>query len=161
METILAIDPGTTDSAFVLWDGDQIIQKGIIPNKSMHQFITKEHCDFVAVEMVASYGMAVGKDVFETVVWIGKYLRDAEIQRLPNAKIYRKDVKMFQCQSMRAKDSNIRQALIDKFGKPGTKKEPNPVYNDSTVKVSKDIWSALAIADYAKNTFGQKRLVIK
>ena len=49
---------------------------------------------------------------------------------------------------MRAKDSNIRQALIDKYGKPGTKKDPNLFYNDSEQKVSKDIWSALAVLDY-------------
>ena len=52
---------------------------------------------------------------------------------------------------MRAKDSNIRQALIDIYGKPGTKKEPNEFYNDSKVKMAKDIWSALAILDYIKS----------
>ena len=41
--------------------------------------------------------------------------------------IYRKEEKMNICHTMRAKDSNIRQALIDRFGEVGTKKNPRLV----------------------------------
>lgn len=76
--------------------------------------------------MIASYGMPVGKEVFDTCVWIGRFQQIA----LPNADtkfIYRKDEKMNICHSMKAKDSNIRQALIDRFGEVGTKKNPRLV----------------------------------
>jgi len=70
--------------------------------------------------------MPVGKEVFDTCVWIGRFQQIA----LPNVDtkfIYRKDEKMNICNSMKAKDSNIRQALIDRFGAVGTKKNPRLV----------------------------------
>lgn len=89
--------------------------------------------------MIASYGMAVGAEVFETCVWIGRFMQahpDLNMHR-----IKRGDVKMHLCHSMRAKDANIRQALIDRLGAPGTKKNPGKTYG-----VSGDVWAALAVA---------------
>lgn len=51
------------------------------------------------------------------------------------------EVKKHLCHNGAAKDSNIRQALIDRFGPPGVKKEPGILYG-----VKKDIWAAMAIA---------------
>ncbi|KHD34036.1 hypothetical protein NL50_18035, partial [Clostridium acetobutylicum] len=60
--------------------------------------------------------------------------------------IYRKDEKMNLCHSMKANDSTITQALVDRFaygvrnhGK-GTKKEPGWFYG-----FKKDIWQAYAV----------------
>lgn len=77
--------------------------------------------------MIASYGMAVGKEVFETCVWIGRFIEIARFKNIEVEYIYRKDEKMNLCNSMKAKDSNIRQALIDRFGEVGTKKNPRLV----------------------------------
>ena len=77
--------------------------------------------------MIASYGMAVGKDVFETCIWIGRFTELARLQNIEVEYIYRKDEKINLCNSMKAKDSNIRQALIDRFGEVGTKKDPRLV----------------------------------
>jgi hypothetical protein len=96
-----------------------------------------EECHLV-IEMVASYGMPVGKEIFETVLAIGQMV---EAWRGQHTLIYRKDVKMHLCGSMKAKDSNIRQALIDRHGEPGTKNSPGATYG-----ISKDVWSALAVA---------------
>lgn len=85
----------------------------------------------MAIEMIASYGMPVGKEVFDTCVWIGRFIEDMNC--IPQDRItvteyiYRKDEKMNICHSMKAKDSNIRQALIDRFGVVGTKKNPRLV----------------------------------
>jgi len=98
----------------------------------------------LAIEMVASYGMAVGREVFETCVWIGRFQQAwhaPEAVRL----IYRRDVKLHLCGSARAKDSNIRQAVIDLLGPPGTKREPGPTYG-----VRSHAWSALAVAVTAR-----------
>ena len=53
----------------------------------------------------------------------------------------RKDIKMNLCNTTRAKDSNIRQALIDRFGVPGTKKSPGMMYG-----LHKDMIQAFAVA---------------
>ena len=56
-------------------------------------------------------------------------------------RVFRMAVKMHLCHSAKAKDANIRQALIDRLGPPGTKKAPGPTYG-----VTSHAWPALAIA---------------
>jgi hypothetical protein len=97
--------------------------------------------DLCACEMIASYGMAVGKEVFETCVWIGRFV---EIAYEPVQLVYRRDVKLHLCHSPRAKDANVRQALIDRLGPQGTKKNPGPTYG-----MKSHLWAALAVAVYA------------
>jgi len=157
---ILAIDPGTTKSAYVVyeWSGHAIgsvFAHGIYNNEDMLSVIATTPHDHLAIEMVASYGMAVGKTVFETCVWIGRFIQKDSQQWLnpPSdgwyTKIYRKDVKMHLCGSLRAKDANVRQAIIDRYpatggGKTpqvGTKSKPGPLYG-----VSNDVWAALGVA---------------
>jgi hypothetical protein len=142
MPRILAIDPGPVESAFVHYDG-AIGEVGKISNEAMREKLYSYQYrlgpSVVVIEMIASYGMPVGVDVFETCVWIGRFM---EIFGANYAhRITRGEVKMHLCHSMRAKDANIRQALIDKFGPPGTKKNPGKTYG-----ISGDVWAALAVA---------------
>jgi len=151
---ILAIDPGNAKSAFAVVDRTEgvirVVGHRIVPNEEMLEIIKNpvglcgaefapiRHC---VIEMIQSFGMAVGAEVFETVFWIGRFYEAWPKTLGMNAhRVFRKDVKMHLCHSMRAKDPNIRQALIDKLGPAGTKKEPGPTYG-----VSKDVWSALAV----------------
>lgn len=147
---ILAIDPGNVESAYVILDErKEIIEKGKLFNQQMLELVTHYACllsgptkiDVTVVEMVASYGMAVGKEVFETVFWIGRFYQAFAERGNRCERMYRMQVKMHLCNDSRAKDGNIRQALIDKLGPPGTKKSPGPTFG-----VSADIWAALAIA---------------
>jgi hypothetical protein len=91
----------------------------------------------VAIEWIESYGMAVGQEVFRTVFQIGRMQQQLGPVRL----IPRRDVKLTLCGSARAKDTNIRQALIDAIGEVGTKKNPGPLYG-----VSGHYWAALGVA---------------
>lgn len=151
---ILAIDPGTTDSAYVLMNDDYTIR-----NRNFYKFknelVLKTIKDLggiyddgmtVVIEMVASYGMGVGQEVFDTCVWIGRFTQAAIERGCRVEYVYRMEEKMALCHDSRAKDANIRQALIDRFalfdkksGK-GTKKKPDVFYG-----FSKDIWSAYAV----------------
>lgn len=141
---IFAIDPGPVQSAWlVLESGTNRIESfGIYKNEDLNSYLPTwaNHPDqaSLVIEKVASFGMAVGAEVFETVFWSGRFAQSwgREFHR-----VTRGEVKMHLCQSMRAKDANIRQALIDKLGPQGCKKEPGPTYG-----VSKDVWAALAVA---------------
>lgn len=144
---ILAIDPGNVQSAFVLMDDeDRILDKGILENERMEDYIVSPlfNYDKGVIEMIACYGMPVGATVFDTVVWVGRFF---EIMKATNEKelefAYRRDIKLHLCNSVRAKDSNVRQALIDRFGEPGTKKHPGKLYG-----FKKDMWAALAVGVY-------------
>ena len=142
---ILAIDPGNIESAYVVFDGKQILQKGKVINSEMKSLITTLDYDVFKIEMIASYGMAVGKSVFDTCVWIGIFINTFRIASIESVYVYRKDVKMHLCNSVKAKDANIRQALIDRFEPElHPKQRPKGILKG----VSKDIWSALAVAVY-------------
>lgn len=146
---ILGIDPGPVQSGFVELGPDGVTGAEVRDNDAVLASIHDTDADVIAIEMIASYGMPVGADVFETCVWIGKFMREAElyaphgeIRRIP-----RKDVKLHLCGTSRAKDANIRQRLIDLVGPQGTKKQPGPTYG-----VKSHAWAALAVAITAAQT---------
>lgn len=157
-EEILAIDPGPAQSGWCIYDGEKVIQCGVADNATMLT-ITKTACvnyrvGRLAIEMIASYGMAVGREVFETCVWIGRFQQawhNPEAVEL----VYRKDVKLHLCGTNKAKDANVRQALLDLFPRTGggavpqvgTKKEPGPLYG-----ISSHAWPALGVAITAMNS---------
>ena len=147
---ILAIDPGNEMSAYVLLDENlKPIEFGKFANENvkteMRRIIrenyTVNNAVTVVIERIASYGMAVGQTVFDTCIWIGRFAEMAEQCGSLVKYIYRKDEKMNLCGTMKAKDSNIRQALIDRFGVVGTQKAPGFFYGFKA-----DIWSAYAVA---------------
>lgn len=148
---ILGIDPGTLQSAYVLTDDNLEIKSfGKIDNQEMLKFLIeklKENDNLkVAIEMIASMGMAVGQTTFETILWIGRFQQKCLDFLITPTFIYRKDEKMNLCASMKAKDGNIRQALIDRFAKvdkingKGKKNNPDVFYGFSA-----DMWAAMAI----------------
>lgn len=144
---IVAIDPGTNLSALVEVEmpGLEIRRALLIAND---EFLS--HLAAIAatgngdcvIEKVASYGMPVGEEVFATCRWTGRFQQvwfygsRREAILMP-----RLDVKMNLCHSARAKDGNVRQALIDRFGEPGTKKNPGRLYG-----IKSHLWPALALA---------------
>ncbi len=99
-------------------------------------------------EQIKCYGMPVSDSIFDTVFWSGRFCEawSFEFHRVP-----RMDVKMHHCHNSRAGDSNIRTALIDRFGPPGTKKAPGLTYG-----LKKDLWAAFALAVYWVDTQGKK-----
>lgn len=120
---ILAIDPGTTRSAMVLYNPDKqlLLQHDRLDNEDMLRHLRVVRGPLVdltrlVVEMVACYGMAVGKDIFETVFWTGRFIEAWERRGFSTDRIKRPDVKMHLCGTARAKDPHVRQACIDRFG---------------------------------------------
>jgi hypothetical protein len=155
MTTVLAIDPGNTESGWVITDHEhRPVQFGKTENAVLLEMIQTGHFvydgDVTVIEMIASYGMAVGADVFETCVWIGRFQQALIDQGAQPELIKRHPVKMHHCHNTKAKDSNITQALVDRFapgqrnhGK-GTKADPGWFYGFAA-----DVWQAYALAVYA------------
>ena len=150
--TILAIDPGTVQSAWVVWNGS-LVEFGIEPNVDLIDRLRSWHnearigehpfLDVAVIEKIESYGMAIGAEVFATVHWSGRF-EEALYPSTPVVRLSRRDVKLHLCNDSRAKDPNIRQELLDRFGgksATGTKKAPGPLYG-----VHSDLWAALAVA---------------
>ena len=137
--TIYALDPGTTHTALCVWEDGKILEYWFSPNEEMLGVVKMApmHAT-LAVEWIESYGMPVGKETFETVYWCGRFIEawKGRVLRVP-----RGAVKLHLCHSTRAKDPNVRQALLDRVGPQGTKKAPGPTHGIKTHG-----WAALAVA---------------
>ena len=148
---LIAIDPGNEQSGWVLFTGRAVHSCGVMPNDELLQRLRGDWRvlgDALAIEMIASYGMPVGREVFQTCVWIGRFQQAWQAPELVRL-VYRRDVKLHLCGTSRAKDANIRQALLDLFPRTGggatpqvgTKGQPGPLYG-----VSSHAWPALGVA---------------
>ena len=147
---ILAIDPGSTQSGFVVIDEQyKPLDFGKIDNDKILDLIHMVPDEItVVIEMVASLGMSVGQTIFDTCVWIGRFEQLSIELNLPVTKVFRKEVKMNLCGMMRARDSNIKQALVDRFsyerhaakGGKGIKKDPGFFFGFAA-----DVWQAYAL----------------
>jgi hypothetical protein len=147
---ILAIDPGTTHSGWVIYDGSAPVGCGVEENHEVLHMLAR-HVGPVAIERIVSYGMAIGQETIDTIEWIGRFWQTAGPDR--TRLIPRKEVGKHVCHDGRAKDPNIRQALIDRWGGKaeaiGTIKKPGPLYS-----VKSHAWAALGVAVTAAETQG-------
>ncbi len=114
-----------------------------MPNDDVVDWCEPDDCSWpIVVESVECYGMAVGKSVFQTCYTIGRIMQVAGDRFV---RMTHREVKLHLCNSARAKDANIRQALLDRWGgrsvAVGNKKNPGPLYS-----VKGHAWSALALA---------------
>ena len=157
---VLAIDPGSTASGVVVYDADipsgPVVYAAKVDNVSLlaglsrrilthgpqDLYLTGPHV--LVVEFPVPRGMPASRDLFLAVEWIGRF-REAWGMDAAFVKMDRKDVKMSLCGVSSAKDTNIRAAIIDRFGGKdraiGRKATAGPLYG-----VKADAWQALAVA---------------
>jgi len=150
MTQIVAIDPGTTESAYAVMIGKQLEYFGKLHNDKVVEMIEMRviQGDVLAIEQVASYGMPVGAEVFATVHWAGRFeqaWRHAQGDTTTVKLVTRNAVKMALCyRTQGVNDGVIRQRVIDLYGGKdiaiGKKKTPGPLYG-----VSGDEWAAVAL----------------
>lgn len=150
MSSILAIDPGPEQSAYVLLANGAVESFGLLPNEALARRLRRDADDefeswkqTLVIEGIASYGMPVGAETFDTCIWIGRFAEAWDGERRI---LYRPDVKLHLCKSVRAKDSNVWQALVDRFGPGkavavGSKRLKGPLYG-----ITSHMRSALAVA---------------
>lgn len=155
---IIAIDPGSERSAYVglaAATGETVVLHGLVPNAELLDALrtgalVRELAGttgtVVVVEEMRSFMASVGASIFDTVRWAGRFEEAAHPGRVEV--IGRKRVAAHLTGSARWGDSIIRAALIDRYGGAGgkdaaigRKAAPGPLYG-----ISRDVWSALAIA---------------
>ncbi len=148
--SVLALDPGPKKTAwFEIASGKDLVDLWTFGEEDNEDILKRipQWSDIkrvVVCEEIASFGMPVGVETFETVRWEGEFRHLCRTIGMEFQPVKRHDVKMHHCHSARASDANIHQALIDRFGKKGTKKNPGKTFGIS----GKDIWSAFSIAIY-------------
>lgn len=167
---ILAIDPGPIKSAYVVYDTDrnEILDRRIALNEEVLRVVSfnrgEIHYDrgcTVVIEYPHPRGQPMYTQLVDTIRWIGRFEQaHKELATLEFGdklakcwiQVDRKDVKMMMCGSTKAKDSNIRAAVLSRFSgskglgggrqpEIGTSKQPGPLFG-----ISSDLWSALALA---------------
>lgn len=75
---IIAIDPGNAQSGYCVIDRNTLrpLEFGKVDNAELLRKLasaTEQGWRWAVIEMVASYGMSVGREVFDTVLWIGRF----------------------------------------------------------------------------------------
>jgi len=164
MASYLGVDPGTWESAYVGYDVDtnEVLEHGFVSNDELLlKFRTMDfewEYDKVCIEMIASYGMPVGKTTFDTVLMIGRIVEI--LDRMPGVNwrlVFRKKILTWFCQGNSAGDTALGSALRDRFpatgggSKPsvGIKSKPGPLYG-----ISKHKWAALGVVVYGAESEG-------
>lgn len=145
MTCIVGIDPGPTETAWCRLDDGRPTAWAKEPTEKVLASDWGPDAELV-IEMIASYGMAVGREVFETCVWIGRLEQMAEVRGRLHRRLFRIEIKTHLCHAPNAKDANVRAALIDRYGPGkdlaiGRKAAPGPLYG-----MAGDCWAALAVA---------------
>jgi len=140
---IMAIDPGSTESAYAFWDCEKhdFVQveyfpsKGILKNEQILTLIdfNAKKVDLMAIEMIQAYGYAVGRSIFETILWIGVFCERSPIETRLYTRTMIKSA-LGGCKT----DADVRQAIRQRYGeaRKGEKLEG----------VKTDIWQALGLA---------------
>lgn len=152
MSVVIAIDPGTTESAWVYLDRDKdILLYDKQPNRAVLRRIKrwgglKSGNDHLVIEQFKNYGMQMGDSTITSIFWSGRFAEawDGDFTLLP-----RKTVVSHICMNPKANDSNVRRAMLDRYPQTGggsepakgTKGQPGPLYG-----IAKDMFSALALA---------------
>lgn len=148
--SILAIDPGTTESAWLVLGthrglGPAPWAFSKEPNRRLREILAGElsqEVTAVVIERIEPrYGRQIGMETLVTAEWVGRFAEAA--QPLPVFLIRRSAVLRHLGVAGYA-DAGVRAALIDRFGGKaaaiGTKREPGPLYG-----IHGDAWQALAV----------------
>jgi hypothetical protein len=137
---ILAIDPGTHESGFCLYDEGRVVSAGVMDNHDLLKIVADDRSDVLAIEKVVSYGRAVGQEVFDTCEWAGRF---RQVWGAPDEtlSVTRLQVKKALGLAGSADDAKVNARLREVVGEKGTKGNPGPTYG-----VKSHAWAALGVA---------------
>ena len=143
---ILAIDPGTTRSAWVMLDGWRIVNAAIEDNAAvLDRLRDRPHGVVVAIERIEPrYGQIMGWETIRTCELVGALAEAA--RPLPVALLKRSDILrhlgvVTRGPDATTADSGVRAALMDRWGGAQSVRKGGPLAGIKT-----HLWAALAVA---------------
>jgi hypothetical protein len=152
---ILGIDPGTHHSGLVAYsaiDKTVIDSHNELPNFQVLKYLSSAAYSPMCfgIEIPACYGLRVGRDVFQTCVWAGRFIQKFA-GRMPSATLYevsRPEIVHMLTGARSGPKAAVNAVLVDRFGPGrkiavGKKSSPGPLYG-----VKGHAWDALAVAYY-------------
>jgi hypothetical protein len=141
---ILGLDPGSALSSFVVWDGEVVLQRGEMKNEDLRNLILSHSiiADECGIETMV-YGKRFGREIADTMLWAGRFAECwAQTVGTEPAFLPRPKVRKYFC-PIGGNDAMVRKAIIDAYGKPGSRNKQGPLYG-----VTRHLWQALAVAIY-------------
>ncbi len=154
---ILGIDPGEKKSGVVFWDtkNQNVIRAEHADNEDVLRYISEGSFDRVAIEQIRSYRLIAGNDTIDTVWWSGRFYEAARKHVWADPFMIPRRTKEgivhHLCGIDSAGDKGVRQALVDRYGEPGTKKNQGKLYG-----IAGHLWAALAVCIVASEKYGWK-----
>lgn len=148
---VFAIDPGPRQSTFaaveftgkkkLLDNAIEIMSVGALDNEEMVNQVRAMYGFHMVCEEMKFYGMQAGAECFDTARWSGHFERVCKDRGTELVLMPRQVIKSYVCFTVKAGDKQVRDALIMRYGEPGTKKSPGPLFG-----ISGHSWAALACA---------------
>lgn len=115
---VVGIDPGFIESAFCIYDGERPTLTDKVRNEMLLEILQRQMWadGTLVIEQIKNYGNAMGDETIWTVFWSGRFAQvwaslGREFEMIPRA-----TVKAHICRNPSANDSNIWQALKDRYG---------------------------------------------
>lgn len=142
---IFAIDPGSTESGWVVFDTQkrEVLHSGNHENERvkqlMHSLGKTGSASLLLCERPELIGQQIWHQILDTCMWVGKFTESWNGEHI----LYkRNDVKRTLLGRINVPNSDgaVRQYCLNHFGEPGTKKNPGPTYG-----VTKHAWQALGL----------------
>lgn len=150
---LLGIDPGPTQSGVCIFDGKRALFAAVMDNSELLDAImTLEFGHFVlpplgfmACERIVAQGQVVAQETFDTAHYSGRFVQawgdDDSCDLIPRREVLKHILGQPRAKVKGKADAEVRAALIERFGAPGTKAKPGNTYG-----VASHAWQAMAVA---------------
>ena len=159
---LLAIDPGTTQSAYAMIREDySIISAAKVDNEAVLQLVKDGEYDELVIEHMEARHVknsVIGAETYETCYWIGRYKQAAIDRGNPVHEVYRSQERKRLVPTKKNKlpphpasvgssaDAQIRATLIRRFARHDMKNGKGTAKNkDVFYGFARDMWSAYAV----------------
>lgn len=159
---ILAIDPGTTQSAYCMMRPDySIISAAKVGNDDVLKLVKVGEYDELVIEYMEARHVqngVIGAETYDTCYWIGRYKQAAIDRGKPVNRVYRADERKRLVPTKKNKlpphpptvgqsaDAQIRATLIRRFAKHDFKNgKGKAACKDTFYGFHADMWSACAV----------------